>query len=94
MAYVQVDVDMSDLDTDDLVEEISNRLRRDGHRKSLSVDQKKKIKQLYSELADALNVTTDAEIIVKTLDDKIKYEHIARIFTKYNSSQLQNILPE
>ena len=96
MPYVSVDVDidLDEIDTDDLVEEICRRLRRTGGRKSLSDKEKKELKESYAELSVALSMTPIEHIEVKTIDDKMKYEHLVKVFNKYHSSDIERLLPE
>jgi hypothetical protein len=96
MAYVSVDVDidMDDIDTDDLVDECCRRLRKAGGRKSLSDNEKKELKESFAELGEALSMIPIESIEVKTLDDKMKYEHLAKVFNKYNSFDIERLLPE
>ena len=90
---VEVDIDLDEIDTDDLVEEICRRLRRAGGRKSLSDKEKKDIKESLSDLNDALSNAPLENIEIKTLDDKMKFEHFSSVFYKYTSSQIENLLP-
>lgn len=96
MAYVSVDVDidLDDIDTDDLVEECCRRLRKAGRRNSLTDKEKKDLKESFTELWEALLMIPVDNIEVKTLDDKIKYEHLSKVFNKYNSSDIERLLPE
>lgn len=93
MPYISVDVDLDDIDTDDLVEEICRRLKRTSGRKTLSDKEKQDLKESFSELADVLKMTPTESIEIKTLDDKMKYDHFARVFNKYHSSQVESMLP-
>ena len=90
---VCVDIDLDEVDTDDLVEEVCRRLRRAGGRKSLSDREKKELKESFSDLSAALSMIPIESIEVKTLDDKMKYEHLASVFNKYTSSQIESALP-
>ncbi len=93
MPYVSVDIDMSDLDTDDLVNELCRRLEKQNSRKSLSDKEKKQLKESLIELNEMLSLTPTESIEIKTLDDKLKYEHIAEVFTKYPLWEIQSKLP-
>lgn len=95
MPYVSVDVDidLDEIDTEDLVEEICRRLRKNGVRKTLSDKQKADLKESYAELGEALSMLPIESIEVKTLDDKMKYKHLASVFNKYTSSQIESLLP-
>ena len=91
MPYITVDVDLDEFDTDNLIEELSYRVKRIG-RKGMTDRDKKAIEEPLRDLVIAMNLMPDANIEVKTLDDKIKYEHIASVFEKYTASELQSIL--
>jgi len=64
---VNVDIDMDEIDTDDLVEEICRRFRRIGSRKSLSDEQKKELKESFADLGKTLLMapTETMEINIK-----------------------------
>jgi len=84
MGYVsvEVDIDLDEIDNDDLVKECCRRISRI----ILSDSQKK-------DLRDALSIMPEDGIKIKTLEDKIKFEHLCKIFNKYTSSQIENLLP-
>jgi hypothetical protein len=90
---VDIDIDLYEIDTDDLVEEICRRLKSFGSKKSLSDKEKKDIKESLSDLEDSLNISPVESIEIKTLDDKMKVEHFSSVFYKYTSSQIENLLP-
>jgi len=96
MPYVSVyvDIDLDEIDTDDLVEEICRRLRKNSRRKPLSEKEKKELKESYAELGEALSMAIVESIEVKTLDDKMKYEHLVKVFNKYTLSYIERVLPE
>ena len=96
MPYVSVDVDidLDEINTNDLVDEICRRLRKAGGRKQISDKEKKELKESYSELGEALSRLPTESIDVKTLDDKMKYEYLAKVFSKYNLSDIETFLPE
>ena len=85
MPYVSVyvDIDLDEIDTDDLVEEICRRLRKNSRRRSLTEEEKKELKESYAELGKALSMAIVESVEVKTLDDKMKYEHLVKVFNKY-----------
>lgn len=95
MAYVSVDVeiDVNEIDTDDLVNEVCRRLKNKVGIKALSQDEIEELKESYTELANALDMQPTEHIEIKTLDDKIKYEHLANIFSKYSATQIETLLP-
>ena len=90
MAYVSVDVNLNDIDFDDLVSELCERLYRS---KRIKPKQKKELIEACTEILTALDQDTDVLIEVKSLDDKIKYEHLKKVFSKYSPSQLETLIP-
>jgi hypothetical protein len=93
MAFIEVDVDLDDFDTHELCQELISRMRATG-RKGFS-DPKKR-ETLYNEmkeLFEALGLST-GKIEVKTLEDKIKLEHIANVWGCYSAADFQQRLPE
>jgi hypothetical protein len=90
---VNVDIDLDEIDTDDLVTELCFRMRRISGRKSLSDSERKLVKESYSELTQALSFTPLSTIEIKSLDDKMKYEHLSGVFAKYSLPQIENLLP-
>ena len=82
MAYVTVDIDMDELDTDEMVDELQRRLDRDRTPDS----EKKQILELGS--------NTSVWFEIKTLEDKLKMVHLQSVFKKYSISELQKLLPE
>ena len=90
MAYVSVDVDLDDIDFDDLVNELCERLNRS---KRMNPKQKKELIEACTEILASLDKDTDTLIKVKSLDDKIKYEHLKKVFSKYSPSQLETLIP-
>ena len=93
MAYVTVEVDMADINSYELVEEVCWRLTKKNSRKSFSDEEKKQIKESFLLLGESRSVFNFKHIEVKTLDDKMKYEHLFFIFNKYSVEQIQNLLP-
>lgn len=82
MAYVTVDVDLDDIDTDELVEELEKRLERKRTPESE--------KQMILDLGNNSNLFFKVE----TLDDKMKIEHLQKVFNKYSSKDFEALLPE
>ena len=82
MAYVTVDIDMDELDTDEMVDELQRRLDRGR----IPDSEKKQILELGS--------NTSVWFEIKTLEDKLKMEHLQSVFKKYSISELQKLLPE
>lgn len=90
---VDVDIDLDDIDNDDLVEEVCKRLRRSYGKRALSQKEKINLKESFAELGTALLLTPIDNIEINTLDDKIKYEHLVLVFSKYNQSDFERLLP-
>jgi len=83
--YVDIDVDMDDMETDDLVEELVRRLKKNKSSvKGFDFD------ELASELARHLKVEGLGE---STLFDKIVSEYISDLLKKYSFSEIQKALP-
>jgi hypothetical protein len=94
MAYISVDVDLDDIDTDELCNELARRIRSTHFKKGLSAEQKKQLKQDMGQLFRELKIPVDKSISINTLDERMKYEHLVIVFDKYNLSQIQTLLPE
>lgn len=93
MPYIEVDIDMDDIETEDLVDEICNRITTYKTRKKLTEDDKKKIRGLLEPLVKELGLSPLEDLKIRTLDDKMKMEHIISIFNKYSINEIQNKLP-
>jgi|GEM_PF-6461378 len=95
MPYVSIDIDLDEIDTEDLVEELCDRLKRDFGRKALTDDQKKDLKETFGPMMESLGLVPSSDILqIKTLEDRIKYEHLAKVFSKYQVSHIQQALPD
>lgn len=79
MAYVHVEVDLDEFDTDELVDEIVQRLRAYG-KKQLNKKQKDDLKSQLEDLPH------------QTLEDKMKVDFVLSIWNKYTSWQLEEKL--
>lgn len=90
MPQITVDIDMKDIDTDDLIEELSSRLNNDRNRKQI-IEDKNLVKSIRDFLSYASVFTSMPE--VRTIEDKMKVEHLAEVWNKYTSWQLQQMLP-
>lgn len=92
MPYVHVEIKMDEIDTDDLVDELLKRLRY-GKRKHKEgkVDELKALLQECEMLFD--DFTNLTGIVVRSLEDKMKCEHISQVFEKYTISHIQSVLP-
>jgi len=94
MAYISVDVELDEFDTDELVSEFCRRIKRNGSRKSLSDEEKKMLKESCLELLESLSVIPTKTIAVRTLEDEMKMEHLMKVFNKYTSFDMEKLLPE
>lgn len=88
MAYVQVDIDLDEIDTDDLCNELAIRVRHGKIKK----DALKDLKENVQELADELEINLIYEIPNKSLNDKIKLEFLSSIWDKLTPWQLEDKL--
>jgi hypothetical protein len=93
MAYVSVDVDvdLDEIDTEDLVREVADRLTSSS-RKNLTDIQKKLLRAAVKELNAVLNNSVEGEVNCVTIEDQMKMEIIKTAFTKYTSWQLEERL--
>jgi hypothetical protein len=91
MAYIEVDVNLDEFDTSDLVSEVLDRLKRDG-RKRLSEQEKKDVKEVFADFAKELGLPQN-EVIVTTLDANIKLEYLMQAFHKYSLAELEQRIP-
>ena len=92
MSYVTVEIDLDEIDTDDLVRELCDRLKAYGRRK-LKDDDRKEIAELIEKLNIGFSVFDGYNIQLKTIDDKMKIEHLSNVWNKYTSFQMEEKLP-
>ena len=95
MAYIEVDVEMGDFDTYELAHELLKRIKKDyvPTRFKLTDKQKAELKDALHELAVTLGETLEQSVPIKSLDYKIKLEHLIKVWGKYNASDFENKLP-
>lgn len=93
MAYIEVDVDLDEFDTEDIVGELVSRLKYQKGRKSLTDKQKQEISNELNELNEFLNLLPVKGVEIKSLEDKLKFEHFANVFHRYSISDIENRLP-
>jgi hypothetical protein len=93
MAYINVDIDLDDINTRELVDELVSRLKRWNSRKNLLEGDKKELKEIANEIVIKFANTPIQAIEVKTLDDKMKYDHLLSVWDKYTSAYVQIVLP-
>jgi hypothetical protein len=89
MAYVSVDVDLDDLDTDDIVEECVRRLKKESGRKALTKAQKDELIKSFFKLSEYFKTPLMGDIEIKTLEDKMKSDLLVILFNKYTLNELQ-----
>lgn len=82
MAYIEVDIDLDEFDVSDIVDFLERILSRN------SKESDKKIILQFIKDNGGIN-----SIVPKTLDDKMKVEHLTEIFSKYTLSQIETALP-
>lgn len=93
MPYIQVDVDLDDIDTCDLADELASRLKiaikRAKHQQKFD-----EVKELLSECEQLVCAANATKIgfPIQSLEDKMKIEHLQEVWNKYSLSQIQSIL--
>ena len=91
---VDFDVELYEFSTEDIVDEVCDRIKMSYNRKALTDKQKTALIDTFEQLGKALSIQIDRDIEIKSLDDKLKYEHLVNIFNKYSTSYIQSQLPE
>jgi len=84
---VVVEVNVGDLDNDQLVDEFIRRLENEEVYISV-LDGRKLINLIRYEIGEP-----EMEIIPENLDEEIRLEHIAKIFNKYSTAEIEARLP-
>lgn len=92
MAYVRVDLDMDELETYELVDEVVKRLKSARSRKQLTKEQKSQLKEAITDLNEELNCISDRLFPNKTLEDRQKVDVIIAVWDKYTSWQMEEKL--
>lgn len=87
MAYVTVDIELSEIETDDLFEELYDRVRI----KKLTHEEKKEFLQ---SLSDELEINLPESFAIITIADQLKFEHLIKVFNKYSWEEVIDRLPE
>ena len=93
MAYVNVDIDLDEFDTDELCNELSSRINKFG-RKGLSEEQKKRLWKELEDFAKELkeDIQGDSPLTVSTLNDALIIELFSEAKERYSLSELQQRL--
>lgn len=86
-----IEIDLEDIRTHDLLEEVCDRISGTSY-KQLSIKDKNSLKLEFQDLATALYSLGDA-IPMDSLEDKMKYEHLSKVWNKYSSTEIENLLP-
>jgi hypothetical protein len=87
----EVELDLEDIDTYELVNELVSRIGR-FKRRQMTEKQIESLRSDFYELAEKLNFTSDG-FLPKTLDDKLKLEHLSNVWQKYSLSEIEQRLP-
>ncbi len=87
MASVSVDVDIDEFDDDEIFQAASERI---NSAKKSGFKREKLLKDIQP-LIDELSYST---LPVKSLDDKLKIEHLYKVWGKYSSFQFEQLIPE
>lgn len=99
MAYIEVDVDLSEFDTNELIDELIYRLNNSRARLKKQVNKedidkvKKVILHDFEDIPELIGTESVDGFELKTLDDKMKMEHLVQVWSKYSLSQIQYLLP-
>lgn len=83
MATIDVEIDIDEFDTDEIVSETINRI---GSKWNKVSDEQLK------ELREALNIP-NAHFRTPSLRESLKYEHLVEIFEQYSLEEIQELLP-
>ncbi len=90
---VEVEVDLDEFDTDELVDELISRINRTWSREQLTDDQKKQLLESIEPLFEELSPIAEAGIEINTIDDEMKRDHIAKVWNKYTPIQFEQLIP-
>ena len=93
MPYIEVDIYLDEFEITDLVNEVTHRIKKTLGKEKLTSAQKDELKQSALDILEAFKLTPTKQLEIKTLDDKIKYEHFCKVFNKYSVSDIESKLP-
>lgn len=86
MARFNVDIDLDEIDSDDLVEEVERRM---NPKKWKSFD-----KNELAELRKLFKAPDETGLPNVSLDDKMKIEHLTKVWNSYTASDFESLIPE
>jgi hypothetical protein len=86
-----VEIDLEDIDTYDLVNELISRIGR-FKRQQLTGKKLEALRSDFAELAEKLNLPENS-LHVRTLEDKLKIEHFQEVWQKYSLTEIESRLP-
>lgn len=92
MPYVQADIDMGDIDTEDLVEELVKRFKTFRTSQKPSYKEKQELKEAMEELLPFVGMGDYKGIPKSSLEDVLKRDAILAIWDKYTSQELEDRL--
>ena len=87
MPYISVKFDMFDIDTRDLVNEVCRRLKGESKAHRITTIQLNQI------IASINTINNEKPLPDKTLEDRLKTEHLQKIWEKYPSHIIEKLLP-
>lgn len=88
---VDVDIDLDQFDTEDLVQELISRIRYNCRRKGEMTEKQKE--RIRNEIKQISSVLEEVPMFrKKSLDDVMKIELLNSVWDKYTSFQLEKIL--
>lgn len=90
---VEVEVDLDEFDTDNIVDELISRINRSWSRKQLTGAQKKQLLETIEPLFEELSPLAEIGIEINTIDDEMKRDHIAKVWNKYTPIQFEQLIP-
>lgn len=76
-----VDVELDEFDFNDIIDYVTEEIKMRGREGELK------------KLRNALSIAEDGIINIQSLDDRMKYEHIAKVFHKYSTDYFEKQLP-
>lgn len=91
---IDAEVDMGDIETADLVEELVNRWEHHSWAKgSPNDEERKELRQSIEPMLKKLSISPFPELEINTLTDTLKLSHLISVWNKYSLSEIENKLP-